>query len=150
MIKVPVQAFSILTENNDNSINLNAPEVDENASPNINRDVEIINLIATTASAPSTSETPTDINSVILNSVCEPLTSGIETENLSDEESDKLLREHPTTPTTESRVVDTFKCSGADWGLSWIHLLSFSLILSFAGPVIYIFYIAENEHKNEE
>ncbi|XP_015112156.1 lysM and putative peptidoglycan-binding domain-containing protein 3 [Diachasma alloeum] len=148
VIKVPVPPFSIFTENNDTSDNLidiNPPENNENESPNVKREEEIINLISTPTVVPSTS---TDINSVILNSVCEPLASGIEQENCCDGEDDTLLRER-TNATAESRVVDTFKCSGADWGLSWIHLLAFSLLLGCAGPVIYIYCIAESEHNHE-
>ncbi|XP_063991026.1 lysM and putative peptidoglycan-binding domain-containing protein 3 isoform X2 [Diachasmimorpha longicaudata] len=141
VIKVPVPPFSIFTENNettDNLINLNPPETIETESPTIKREEEIINLITTPTVVPSTSA---DINSVILNSVCEPLTSGIDQVNCCDEEDDKLLQEHPTTA-VETRVIDPFKCSGADWGLSWIHLLGFSLLLGSVGPVIYIYCIA--------
>ncbi|XP_011305229.1 lysM and putative peptidoglycan-binding domain-containing protein 3 [Fopius arisanus] len=149
VMKVPVQPFSIFTETNttsDDLINLNPPENNENESPNAKREEEIINLIATPTVVPSTSA---DINSVILNSVCEPSTSGNDQEHISDGEGDKLLRDHPSPETTESRVVDTFKCSGADWGLSWIHVLSFSLLLGIGGPIFYFFCIADNEHNHE-
>lgn len=53
-----------------------------------------------------------------------------------------------STEVAESCETDIFKCSGDNWGLSWMQLLVFSLLLSFAGPIIiYILYIAEYPTK---
>lgn len=51
------------------------------------------------------------------------------------------------TEIAKSCETDIFKCSGDNWGLSWMQLLVFSLLLSFAGPIIYILYIAEYSAK---
>jgi hypothetical protein len=39
-----------------------------------------------------------------------------------------------------------YSCSGADWGLSWLQLLICSLLLGFAGPVLYVIYLTEDKH----
>lgn len=98
----------------------------------------------------STSESSnTEINAIILNSVCEPLSSynSANSSEIPHTEHDRLLNDTESTEITDSCETDIFKCSGDNWGLSWMQLLVFSLLLSFAGPIIYILYIAEYSTK---
>ena len=39
-------------------------------------------------------------------------------------------------------------CNGADWGLSWLQLIICSLLLGFAGPVLYVIYLTEDSNKH--
>lgn len=39
-------------------------------------------------------------------------------------------------------------CNGADWGLSWFQLIICSLLLGFAGPVLYVIYLTEDSNKH--
>jgi hypothetical protein len=41
-----------------------------------------------------------------------------------------------------------YSCNGADWGLSWLQLLICSLLLGFAGPVLYVIYLTEDSNKH--
>lgn len=148
-IKVPMQPYSILTETLNPNIELSKNQTDvfddtlEN-HPSTSREDQITNLI-TTPVFPYSSNVDA-INNIILNSVCEP---AHDTFNAEDElETDHLIT------LTERRngigFADPFKCSGSDWGLSWFHLLGFSLILGFAGPIIYIIYITDStKHTNK-
>jgi len=38
-------------------------------------------------------------------------------------------------------------CSGADWGISWWKVLFFSIVILVGIPLIYVFYIVEEEEK---
>ncbi|KAF7997497.1 hypothetical protein HCN44_006068 [Aphidius gifuensis] len=151
-IKVPVQPYSFLTETNATDllgIDDKAPELLEK-NDNLSNDQEIMNMKdnqTTLFSKPND-----DINSVILNSICEPLTATLSChddveDDANDEEDDQLLL---LSSSTDSNVTNDllFSCSGADWGLSWRQLIVVSLLLSFAGPVIYILYIAENSQRH--
>jgi hypothetical protein len=40
-----------------------------------------------------------------------------------------------------------YSCNGADWGLSWLQLLICSLLLGFAGPVLYVIYFTEESNR---
>lgn len=42
--------------------------------------------------------------------------------------------------------ISSSKCSGADWGMSWLQLVICALLLGFAGPLIYIFFMTERKH----
>jgi hypothetical protein len=44
-------------------------------------------------------------------------------------------------------VKSVYSCNGADWGLSWLQLLIWSLLLGFAGPVLYVIYVTEGSNK---
>lgn len=135
-LKVPVQPFSIFTETN------NEPESIASTSNN----EQVINVLLNPISHTSTA----DINNVILNSVCEPISTDNVCTNIHDnDESEELLRSSDRDSTPEGRVVDSFRCSGADWGLSWAHLLGLSIFLGIVLPVIYIFHIAESHHVNQ-
>jgi hypothetical protein len=41
-----------------------------------------------------------------------------------------------------------FSCSGADWGLSVLQLIICSLLLGFAGPILYVIYLTEDSKKH--
>lgn len=41
-----------------------------------------------------------------------------------------------------------FSCNGADWGLSVLQLIICSLLLGFAGPVLYVIYLTEDSKKH--
>ncbi|KYN11206.1 PREDICTED: lysM and putative peptidoglycan-binding domain-containing protein 3 isoform X1 [Trachymyrmex cornetzi] len=148
-IKVPVQPFSILTETshesqgNNNAITMS--EQCQEEAPAIT-DEQLIDLSVTSTSTESSN---TEINTIILNSVCEPLSSynGANTPEIFHTEHDALLDDVENTEIAESCETNMFKCSGDNWGLSWTQLLVFSLLLSFAGPIIYILYIAEYSAK---
>ncbi|XP_018306402.1 lysM and putative peptidoglycan-binding domain-containing protein 3 isoform X2 [Mycetomoellerius zeteki] len=144
---VPVQPFSILTETSHENQGNNAimSEQCQEEAPATTGE-QLIDLSATSTSTESSN---TEINTIILNSVCEPLSSynGANTPEISHTEHDALLDDVENTGTAESCETNMFKCSGDNWGLSWTQLLVFSLLLSFAGPIIYILYIAEHSTK---
>lgn len=144
-IKVPVQPFSILTETSSESQGNNAIATFEQCQEKVpaRKEEQLIDLGGTSMSTESSN---TEINTIILNSVCEPLASynSANTPEISHTEHDALLDDTENTETAEPCETDIFKCSGDNWGLSWTQLLVFSLLLSFAGPIIiYILYIAE-------
>lgn len=95
-----------------------------------------------------------EINSIILNSTVEPLSQFYNESSLSptdETETDQLINsvEHINRQSSNN-IVNTFTCSGADWGLSWFQLLCFSLLLGFAGPIIYVLYIAESSKHHHK
>ncbi|XP_018339793.1 PREDICTED: lysM and putative peptidoglycan-binding domain-containing protein 3 [Trachymyrmex septentrionalis] len=149
-IKVPVQPFSILTETSYESQGNNAVTISEQCQEEVpaTTDEQLIDLSVTSTSTES-SNGNTEINTIILNSVCEPLSSynSANTPEISHTEHDALLDDVENTEIVESCETNMFKCSGDNWGLSWTQLLVFSLLLSFAGPIIYILYIAEYSAK---
>ncbi|XP_011686728.1 PREDICTED: lysM and putative peptidoglycan-binding domain-containing protein 3 isoform X1 [Wasmannia auropunctata] len=151
-IKVPVQPFSILTETppesqGDNAI-ATATSVQCQGEAPARTEEQLIDLGATSTSTESSN---TEINTIILNSVCEPLSSynsSADSPEISHTEHDVLLEGNAENAgTAEFCEPDMFKCSGDNWGLSWTQLLVFSLLLSFAGPIIYILYITEYSVK---
>ncbi|XP_043278438.1 lysM and putative peptidoglycan-binding domain-containing protein 3 [Venturia canescens] len=156
-IKVPVQPFSIFTENlidyeQPSTSKENGISVGQFGEASTLREDHLKNLIAT----PITGSIYQNrgINDIILNSICEPLVKSTDCESnfiAQNTESEQLLssEDRELSSNLQTSTIDTFKCSGADWGLSWTHLLGFSLLLVFAGPLIYIFYIAEESpHEN--
>ncbi|XP_011646745.1 uncharacterized protein LOC105433251 isoform X2 [Pogonomyrmex barbatus] len=134
---------TISSENQDN-VNTTSEQCQEETSTK--QEEQLIDL--GTAST-STECSNTEINTIILNSVCEPLSSynSANIPEISHTEHDTLLNETESTERVETCETDIFKCSGDNWGLSWTQLLVFSLLLSFAGPIIYILYIAEYSNK---
>nr|CAD7406552.1 unnamed protein product [Timema cristinae] len=49
---------------------------------------------------------------------------------------------------TVTKTSTFLSCSGADWGLSWLQLLICALAIGFLGPLLYVFYIAEDSKKH--
>ncbi|XP_043258134.1 lysM and putative peptidoglycan-binding domain-containing protein 3 [Colletes gigas] len=152
-IKVPIQPFSILSETLEQSRSGQADQNDvsilssEGETANAATNDSLIDLIK----KPVVTELPeAEINTIILNSVCEPLSS-FNSNNLleiTSSECDTLLTLTESN-SNNSHLTDTFKCSGDDCGLSWTQLLGFSLLLGFAGPIIYILYITQFSSKNQ-
>ncbi|XP_053986172.1 lysM and putative peptidoglycan-binding domain-containing protein 3 [Hylaeus volcanicus] len=152
IIKVPIQPFSILTETLEQTQSgpadrseVSIPSLDEEAINTTTKDP-----LLGSAKNSVVNELPTaEINTIILNSVCEPLSSYNSNNSLdiASSECDQLLASTETTSNT-FHLIDTFKCSGDDCGLSWTQLLGFSLLLGFAGPIIYILYITEFSSKS--
>lgn len=147
-IKVPVQPFSILTEtlpeSQDSNIIIASTLCQEKTS--VRKEEQLIDLNP----MPSNIKSPnTEINTIILNSLCEPLSSYNNTNSeVFHTEQDRLLSDTESTEIPEPYGTDILKCSGDNWGLSWTQLLLFSLLLSFAGPIIYyILYITEYSVK---
>ncbi|XP_076235583.1 lysM and putative peptidoglycan-binding domain-containing protein 3 [Calliopsis andreniformis] len=149
-IKVPVQPFSLLTEtleqiqSGQSQSEVSIPATNEEAS-SIQKD-PLLDIMKN----PIVTELPkAEINAIILNSVCEPLSSYNSSNflELPNSEGDLLLTSTESN-SNSAHLTDTFKCSGDDCGLSWTQLLGFSLLLGFAGPIIYILYIAEFSFKN--
>jgi hypothetical protein len=107
----------------------------------------MINLLT----IPTLSSSTIEINNIILNSTIEPLLQyNNESSQLTeDSETVQLISSIESHKTNSSNnFVNIFKCSGADWALSWFQLLCFSLLLGFAGPIIYVLYITESKHHN--
>ncbi|KAJ8673727.1 hypothetical protein QAD02_004989 [Eretmocerus hayati] len=138
-IKVPVQPYSLLTE----TINQTSESGDTTTGkPKENVcQAHLVNLMP--APTPSTSSL-VEINSIIFNSTLEPSSEVCDTPFVVEEtETDHLISSSHNDTTAKSAIVNTFKCSGADWGLSWFQLLCFFLILGVFVPIIYLVYIAE-------
>ena len=57
-----------------------------------------------------------------------------------------LLIQKESKPGEKSSV---YNCNGADWGISWLQLLICSLLLGFAGPILYVIYITEGSKKGQ-
>lgn len=97
---------------------------------------KIINL-------PSTSATTTDeLNNVIFNSTLKPSeTNDSSIEQEPYEESTHLLPPHIET------VVTRISFNGADADIPWIALIICMVVLIFAVPLIYVFYIAEHPEQ---
>lgn len=151
LIKVPVQPYSLLTEtihqkdltstNCDKLID----EHTEEAFPENN-----VNYVNFPNSKTSSS---IEINNIILNSTIEPLLqfNSETSEILEETETDQLIYSVENSgKNSDNYVVSTFKCSGADWGLSWFQIICLFLLLGFAGPIIYILYIAESSNKHHD
>ncbi|KAL7298288.1 hypothetical protein TKK_0008639 [Trichogramma kaykai] len=150
-IKVPVQPFSLLTETVGKNIPNNGMELNSTVL-NTNVELKPDNKIMNSSSLPSVStSSAVEINKIIFNSILEPsVPLSNESFHFSeDTETDTLIESTDNiNHRTSNNIINTFKCSGADWGLSWFQLLCFSLLLGFAGPIFYILYIAENSSKH--
>ncbi|XP_012223559.1 lysM and putative peptidoglycan-binding domain-containing protein 3 [Linepithema humile] len=146
-IKVPVQPFSILTEtlpeSHGNNTITESTLCQEETSVRKEEQLMDLNLM------PTNIESSMEINTIILNSLCEPLSSynNANSSEVFHSEHDRLLSDTESTEIPERYETDILKCSGDNWGLSWTQLLLFSLLLSFAGPIIYILYITEYSVK---
>lgn len=60
--------------------------------------------------------------------------------------STPLIPQEDCSLATSERSV--LSCNGADWGLSWLQLIICSLLLGFAGPVLYVIYLTEDSNKH--
>lgn len=135
-VLVPVQPFSILTETIGETISPNITFTEHKETANAEK-TELTKIDISN----NTDTLETEINTIILNSVYEPLLSynNDELPDVSYVEDDQLLTSTEIDSMIDSHQTNIFKCSGDNWGLSWAQLLGFSLLLSLAGPIIYIY-----------
>lgn len=61
-------------------------------------------------------------------------------------------RSRPHSISGQNMDLKDLSCSGSDCDISWIFLLICILVLCFAIPLVYVFYIAEQEeiHRHEQ
>lgn len=167
-IKVPVQAFSLLTEATSNNLasNETGPTINDAAATSngdtleteddvfASREKQIINLISkpivATIVQPHSLEMEQLASTIVQSHESRVDTDEFHCDVTGISESDRLLgsSEYATTDgdATQSlsvRFADSLSCSGDDWGISWMQLLGFSLLLGFAGPIIYILYLTD-------
>lgn len=105
---------------------------------------KLINLNASAAPAND------DFNAVIFNSninkTCDIQDQGVDvSDDVVEEEEVQLLPNQPIhDEVLPSPAVTRLRCSGADADISWIALIICVVILIFAVPLVYVFYIAEH------
>lgn len=152
VIKVPVKYFSLLSSNvgvhkapailnGSNRPSLLSPSAEENPSTSFSQPSVAISLLN---------------SSVLHNSVVDLLSKeGSFTitdpkiiEDLEDDEVNRRLLPDDIELTETKIPTEVFQCSGSDWGLSWLQLLSFTLLLVLGGPIIYILYHAQGIGSN--
>lgn len=150
-IKIPIKPCSLVIpveklKKNSEDNNKERLSIPKNKDENHSEYIELLGLenLDNLTQVPAEVESPkSEINTIILKSDFEPLSiynsnSSLEILNT---ECDTLLS--PTeNETGDNHLTDTFKCSGDDCGLPWTQLLGFFLLLGFAGPIIYILYVA--------
>lgn len=161
ILKVPVQPFSIFTEMSENNqenkfakstINLlDDSFVDDEI--NNGEQNKTLNISSSSANNNSDNNINNDINNIILNSLSiEPPRNDIVNDNfeVNNTENDELLliNERVRDSTPEARVIELFGCSGADWGLTWVHLLIALLLFGFVLPAVFIIIMTEHQHEN--
>ncbi|KAK0161332.1 hypothetical protein PV327_009813 [Microctonus hyperodae] len=157
ILKVPVQPFSIFTEmienNEENKFAKSTINLldDSFIHDEINNGEEnkLINISSNSANNYSDNNVNNDINNIILNSLSiDP--SRNDNFEVNDTENDEslLINERVRGSTPEGRVIELFRCSGADWGLTWVHLLIALLLFGFVLPAVFIIMITENQHEN--
>jgi len=160
IIKVPVTPHSLLLENLPivHKSGQSSPKHGQTDKPEFDEKL----LVA----AASLSSEPT-INDIILNTpiasnhfVDRPTTilthsNSIEHPLLGDESSEYNTigssRSRPHSISGQNMDLRDLTCNGSDCDISWIFLLICILVLCFAIPLIYVFYVAEQEeiHRHE-
>ncbi|XP_051154068.1 lysM and putative peptidoglycan-binding domain-containing protein 3 isoform X2 [Leptopilina boulardi] len=139
VIKVPVQPFSFLTENINNIQNNDSNNIIETEKSSTLKEEQILNLITTPMKVVKNSE----INNIILNSIIEPI-SQTDINEESTNSNSTLLNSSEREINHDNNLNRTFfSCSGADWGLTWFHVIGISLLI-WIGVPIYIFYIMKH------
>lgn len=83
----------------------------------------------------------TDFNALIFNSNIASKACDNTSEELIEDEEISLL---PNEPVIREPEFTRISCSGADADISWIALIVCVIVIVFAVPVIYVFYIAEH------
>lgn len=163
-LKVPVTPYSVLTEafaqrNNDIANTLTSSQ--KIAIPDID-EVQTINPLMPDTGQNSTSSFETDCKAAILNSKVNhypKVYKDTVVDNSIISDTTRLLSPNETNGQAmgvETVVVKEFTSHGADFGIKWVHLVICILVLGFAIPLIYVFYIAEryehlhdHEHEHE-
>lgn len=166
IIKVPVTPHSLLLENQPivHKSGQSSPKHGETNKENLSRPEFSEQLLVAAASL----STEPSINDIILNT---PIASNHYVDNpttisdYSNSIEDPLLGDasneyngigsRPTRPHSisgQNMDLRDFSCSGSDCDISWIFLLICILVLCFAIPLIYVFYIAEQGdiHRHHE
>ncbi|EFN80565.1 LysM and putative peptidoglycan-binding domain-containing protein 3, partial [Harpegnathos saltator] len=123
-IKVPVQPFSVLTEKKCDNV-VSAQNSEEESVK------QELNLNSTSTNIQSSGS---EINSIILNSVCTPLLPHNNIK-ISHTENNSLASNRQRT----GIMRDIFNCSGDDCGLSWRQLFICAFLVVFIIPIIYIY-----------
>lgn len=126
-IKVPVQPFSVLTETL-----IDREENDNNASAQNSEEESMEEELSLKTLSTNTQSTGSEINTIILNSVCTPLLIHNNSIKISSTES------LPSNRRT-GIMKDIFHCSGDDCGLSWRQLLICAFLVVFVIPIIFIY-----------
>ncbi|GBP22678.1 LysM and putative peptidoglycan-binding domain-containing protein 3 [Eumeta japonica] len=139
-IKVPVTAYSVLTELMPTEQNSDPLPPAVNQTPLDSNDQIIVENI-------NEDSFSIDCNATILNSTVAPSIVPYV-----DEPSDAVTEDTKLLPSNqriavENVVVKELTSHGADLGLKWYHLVVCMLLLGVIGPVIYImFFLDEPEH----
>jgi len=159
VIKVPVTPHSLLLENQPivhrsgqsspqhgetNKENLSKPEFNEKllvAAVSLSTEPSINEIILNTPIASNHYEDhhPTTIHGHS-NTIEDPLLG-----DASNEYNGIGSRTRPHSISGQNMDLRDLSCSGSDCDISWIFLLLCILVLCFAIPLIYVFYIAEHE-----
>lgn len=159
IIKVPVTPHSLLLENQPivHRSGQSSPKHGQIDKENLSSDKLLV--AAVSLSEPSINEiilntpiasnhyedTPTAINDHS-NSIEDPLLGHVQNEYNG---INSMTRPHSISG--QNMDLRDLSCSGSDCDISWIFLLICILVLCFAIPLIYVFYIAEQEeiHRHE-
>ncbi|XP_032667115.1 lysM and putative peptidoglycan-binding domain-containing protein 3 isoform X2 [Odontomachus brunneus] len=128
-IKVPVQPFSVLTETL-----IDKKECDNNASAQDSEEESTEDELSLKALSTNTQSSGSEINTIILNSVCTPLLTHNNSIKISSTETNSLPSNRRT-----GIMKDIFNCSGDDCGLSWRQLFMCAFLVVFVIPIIYIY-----------
>lgn len=169
-IKIPIKAFSLLTENlplvhtsGNNSPTKVKDSVPQNNGGNdpLNEDLQEKLIVASVNSAEVRISTKASENRI--NNLKQaphfsdtPSTSShyVNSENIvsddgivNDESIPLILEGIHEETSLEDIVLKEFNNKGADLGLKWIHLLIFVLLLCVVIPLFYVYYIAEHPEK---
>lgn len=154
IIKVPVTPHSLLLENQPivHRSGQSSPkhgETKDNLSKSEFNEKLLVDAV--------TSSTEPSINDIILNTSIasnryedtpKPIlehSSTIEDPLLGDDNGIGSRRSRPHSISGQNMDLRDLTCSGSDCDISWIFLLVCILVLCFAIPLIYVFYIAEHE-----
>lgn len=164
IIKVPVTPHSLLLENQPivHRSGQSSPKHGETKENLLKPEFNEKLLVAAV-----TSSTEPSINDIILNTpiasnhyvdtpkIILDHSSSIEDPLLGDETNGYngigSSRSRPHSISGQNMDLKDLTCSGSDCDISWIFLLVCILVLCFAIPLIYVFYIAEHEefHRHE-
>lgn len=162
VIKIPVTPHSLLLENQPivHKSGQSSPKHGQSDKENLSNEKLLVAATASLSTEPS-------INEIILNT---PIASNHYEDNPTVIKSDHSIEDPLLGDATTSTVYNgmgsrarphsisgqnidlrDLTCSGSDCDISWIFLLICILVLCFAIPLIYVFYIAEQEeiHRHE-
>lgn len=161
IIKVPVTPHSLLLENQPlvhrsgqsspkHGQNNNVTVANESllaAAVNLSTEPSINDIILNTPIASNHYEDKTASTSEHLSAIDDPLLG-----DASNEYGGVDSRSRPHSISGQNIDFRDFSCSGSDCDISWIFLLICILVLCVAIPLIYVFYIAEQEeiHRHHD